>query len=382
MRTRYLLSSLLCLLLVGGAKICFANTDPLKEGPYPVGVTTTVLVDDSRIDHFTKKPRTLVTEIWYPAANTAFSLPKSKFSDFIPGGVTPVVEAYTKTLVHRSLAEIDQGYTMNSHRDAAIRPARYPVIIFSHGNGGNRFQNTFWCDYVASHGYIVVSADHTGNAGITMLKDGPVPYQISEMGQSAKDRPLDMIFLLNEMMKWDKGKGDPRFKNRIDCTAPVAAGMSFGSMTAVKVAAMDARFKSVIAMSGAFPEPVNPKVPTLWMIGTEDRTIGAGGNTIVRGLHQKHEGPSYLLELKNGGHYSFTDMLKMNPNFGDGAGEGKRREGGAAFKFTSMETTYKIVNSYSVAFLAVYVRNESSLSIFLHRNGWPQELIWDARFNQ
>ena len=39
-----------------------AVTDPLDEGPYPVGVTTTMFVDDSRTDSFTKKPRTLVTE--------------------------------------------------------------------------------------------------------------------------------------------------------------------------------------------------------------------------------------------------------------------------------------------------------------------------------
>ena len=359
-------------------------TDPLKEGPYPVGVTTTVLVDMARTDHFTTKPRTLITEIWYPATNAAYSMPKSKFADFIPGGSSPAADAYSKAVTGKNMAELNKSYWMNSHRDAPIRGGKYPLIVFSHGNGGNRMQNTFWCDFIASHGYIVVSADHTGNAGITFLKEGPVPYQAGERANSAVDRPKDMIYLLDQMEKWNSGAGPSSFKGHFDLSNVVAAGMSFGSMTAVKVASMDKRFKVVIAMSGAYPDEtgVNPTVPTLWMIGTEDRTIGVIGNAIVRNLHAKHTGPSYLLELKNGGHYSFTDMAKMNPNFGDGVGSGKRNEGGAPFLFTNMETTYNIINSYSVAFLGVYVKGDTTLSTYLHRNGWPTELDWQYRYSK
>src|SRR2546428_4090884 len=62
-------------------------------GPLPIGVTTTVFVDHNRTDALTHEPRTLVTEIWYPATDDARSLPKNKYSDFLPGGVTPEVEA-------------------------------------------------------------------------------------------------------------------------------------------------------------------------------------------------------------------------------------------------------------------------------------------------
>ena len=58
--------------------------DPMQAGPFPVGVTTTVLIDHSRKDAATNEDRTLVTEIWYPATDEARSLPKKKFSDFIP----------------------------------------------------------------------------------------------------------------------------------------------------------------------------------------------------------------------------------------------------------------------------------------------------------
>ena len=355
-----------------------AATDPLKEGPFPVGVTTTVLVDQRRTDHLTQKPRTLVTEIWYPATDAARTMPRSKFVDFIPGGAMPGLDAFTRKAWGKTTEELNRDNWMHSVRDAPVRPGRFPVIVFSHGNGGARHQNTFWCDYLASHGYIIVSADHTGNAGVTFLTEGPVPMAGPERANSATDRPRDMSFLLDEMVKWNRG-GDPRFKGRLDLSRPCAAGMSFGSMTAVRVAATDKRFKSVIAMSGAYPANANVKVPTLWMIGSEDRTIGAMGNAVVRGHHEKHKGPSFLLEMKNGGHYSFTDMPKLIPNFGDGVGTGKRRDGGAEFQYTPMETTYRIVNSYSTAFLAVYARGDKQCLPFLHRNGWPEVLIWSAR---
>ena len=355
--------------------------DPVRVGPFPVGVTTHVFVDSARTDHFTQKPRTLVTEIWYPAADSSRAMPKSKLADFIPGGVTPELETYFEKRLGTKFEALNKSYWMSSVRDAPVRAGRWPVIVFSHGNGGNRYQNTFWCDFIASHGYVIVSADHTGNAAITILKDGNVPYQPGERANSAADRPKDMSFLLDQMEKWNAGTegSDTRFKGRFDLSRPCAAGMSFGSMTAVRVAETDSRFKSVIAMSGAYPEDKNLKVPTLWMIGAEDRTIGPIGNSIVRTHHEKHEGPSFLLELKNGGHYSFTDMFKMNPSHGDGVGSGTRREGGAKFDFTSMEKTYQIVNSYSAAFLAVYVKGDRGSQQFLEKDGWPEDLIWSVR---
>jgi hypothetical protein len=86
-----------------------------------------------------------------------------------------------------------------------------------------------------------------------------------------------------------------------------------------------------------------------------------------------------LLELKNGGHYSFTDMFKINKNFGDGVGAGKRRDTNEPFEFTGMETTYKIINSYSIAFLGYYLKGETSYLTFLSENHWPDVMKWDVK---
>src|SRR5262245_11575117 len=154
--------------------------DPRAAGPFPVGVTTTVLVDASRTDNFTKKSRTLVTEIWYPATDDARVLAGNRYLDFIPGGLTPDLERILQQSYKKSPTELDRTFVNAAVRDARVRPGKFPLIVFSHGNGGTRHQNTFWCDYMASHGYIVVSADHTGNARVTVLDGTAIPYQASE----------------------------------------------------------------------------------------------------------------------------------------------------------------------------------------------------------
>jgi len=350
-------------------------SDPLSMGPYPVGVTTTVLVDHSRTDAFTKEPRTLVTEIWYPATDEARNLPKNKYSNFIPGGVTPELDALLKLAYKMPAAEVDRTFWNYAVRDARIREGKFPLIVFSHGNGGTRHQNTFWCDYLASHGYVIVSADHTGNARLTIIKGKMIPYQAAERAHSAVDRPKDLSFLLDQMTLWNQG-ADSRFAGKLDLSAVCAAGMSFGSMTSITVADADPRFKAVLAMSGAPPDHTNLAVPSLRMIGSEDTTIKEAGNARVREHHAKHTGPSFLFELKNGGLYSFTDMFKINQSFGDGVGPGTRRETKEPFQFTSMEKTYEMINSYSVAFLGVYLKGEREYLPFLLKNHWPDELIW------
>lgn len=350
----------------------------VEWGPYPVGVTTTTFVDHQRTDAYTKEDRTLVTEIWYPATDDSRNLPKNKFSNFIPGGVTPQFDTLIKVALKKPVAEIDEIFWNHSVRDARVREGKYPLIIFSHGNRGIRNQNTFWCDYLASHGYIIVSADHTANAAVSVIKGKPIFFQAKERENSWHDRPKDMIFLLDQMALWNGG-ADSRFAGKIDINNTVAAGMSFGSMTAIRVADADPRFKAVIAMTGAPEDHTNLNVPSLYMLGTEDRTIGIKGNDQIRSNYHKHKGPSFLLELKNGGHYSFSDVYKIDKNFGDGVGQGKRHSTGETFNFTSMEKTFLIVNSYSVAFLGYFIKGEPQYLPFVLKNHWPEELILETK---
>ena len=51
------------------------------------------------------------------------------------------------------------------HRNAALLPAptesgRWPVVVFSHGLGGSRNAYSHICGSLASHGIVVMAADH------------------------------------------------------------------------------------------------------------------------------------------------------------------------------------------------------------------------------
>jgi hypothetical protein len=60
-------------------------------------------------------------------------------------------------------------------------------------------------------------------------------------------------------------------------------------------------------------------------------------------------------------------------------GAGKRRETNEPFEFTSMELTYQIVNSYSVAFLGYFLKGQKEYGSFLSENHWPDTMIWDVK---
>jgi predicted dienelactone hydrolase len=378
MRRHHLLIALCLFSLATLSAPAATPPNPLTPGPYPVGVTTTVFVDQSRVDAVTKEPRTLVTEIWYPATDEARELPKNKFTDFMPGGISPALEMLFKNVYKLSSADLDRNFWNYAVRDARVRAGRFPLVIFSHGNGGTRHQNTFWCDYLASHGYIVASADHTGNAALTVIKGKVVFHQRSQREQSAKDRPQDLRFLLDQLTLWGSG-ADSRFAGRLDLSSVAAAGMSFGSYTAIRAADLDPRFKAVIGMAYAPSDGhTNLRVPTLLMLGAEDATIGESGNAAIRAHFSAHQGPVFLLEMKRGGHYSFTDMYKISRDFGDGVGRGRARNGEVA-TFTPMEQTYEMINASSVAFLGHYLKGESGYLSFLQRNHWPAEAVW--KFN-
>jgi dienelactone hydrolase len=357
--------------------------DVMSPGPYPVGVINTVFVDANRLDPYTGEPRTLVTEIWYPAADEARGLPKNEYTDFLLTEVTPEVEELTyipgPNPYHVSVEFLSSRYRTEAVRDAPVREGRFPLVVFSHSTNGYRFQSTFWCDYLASHGYVVVAPDHTGNARFSIVNGELIPYLPDENQNSIYDRPRDMMFLLDQLQLWDGG-ADARFAGRLDLEAACAAGHSFGSATAIAVATAEPRFKAVIGMACAYRSlPPNPTIPTLHMLAAEDRFIGEAGNETIRWHQTLHTGPSFLLEMKNGGHLSFTDNVMLCDRPHEGVGPGTRHATDAPFEYTRAETAYQIINSYSVAFLGCYLKRRPEYMKFLRENHWPEEVLWEVR---
>jgi predicted dienelactone hydrolase len=318
----------------------------LLPGPYPVGVTGVVFVDGAR-------ERPLRTEVWYPAADSARDLPPAPITDFVDPSLAPLLADSTVPLV--------------AVRDAAISPdAPFPLVAFSHGNGGIRFQNTFQVERLASHGFVVVAPDHTGN---TLLDLGDDPM-------SAENRPLDISFLYDELSR-ATAEPDGPFAGWVDTTRPFGVtGHSFGSFTSLSVASADPRVGAALPM--AAPGPIAPSysAPTLLMLATEDKTIGLELNAAIRGAYDSLPGPRWLVEVVDAGHYSFTIACLTGTGLGDGDGceEGERFADDSPFAFTPAELVWEIVDGYSVALFGRYLKGIEAYEATLDENIAPEIL--------
>lgn len=98
-----------------------------------------------------------------------------------------------------------------------------PVLVFSHGSGGMRWQSPFWTEHLATHGWIVVAPDHQGN---TYFDDGTI-----ERSEVALRRPVDVADTYDWLLQ------DPTLSGCVDPDAGyVVAGHSFGGFTTMAVA--------------------------------------------------------------------------------------------------------------------------------------------------
>lgn len=350
--------------------------DPESPGPFPAGVTTVLVVDHSRTDPATNGPRSLMTEIWYPATDDARELPKNRLLDFFPGGDAPEFALLFQLAFGVDIVEADKRFQNAAVRDARVREGVFPLVLFSHGNGGLRMQNAFWCEHLASHGYIVMAPDHTGNCALTFIDGKMVPFQDTDDGRklSSADRPKDMSFLIGVADRMNKG-GDSRFFRRIDLEHIGAAGHSFGGYTCTWLTNAEPRVDAAILMAGAATERTNFDCPVMLLIATEDDTLGAEKVEYLRRYYDESRGPRYSIEFKNAGHFSFTEMYQIRPDFGDGVGEGKRIASGEPITFLPMETAYRLINGYGTAFFGKFLKGIGAYDAYLAANRNPDELI-------
>ncbi|MBY0353041.1 prolyl oligopeptidase family serine peptidase [Candidatus Babeliales bacterium] len=167
----------------------------LKKPIHPVSGTVAHYVDEQRI--FDAKPRSLEVVFWYPTNKSVKTTPQ-EYGIWKLGDVAV---------------------------DTPIIPDKLPLILFSHGFGGDPYGNSWFAHYLASHGYIVACVKHYGNAFGNM---------IPELGARPWNRPLDMSFILDKILS------DPRFKDHIDANRIGAAGFSQGGMTTLWLAGVKA----------------------------------------------------------------------------------------------------------------------------------------------
>jgi len=362
--------------------------DPEKRGPYAVGVTTLTLEDKSRKQPNSSKHRPMVIEIWYPATDDtdkkavdAYDMGKDA-----PPDVLKILKEKKVTL---------PKLTQVAARDA--KPLRkegpYPLILFSHGSGGIRFQSTFYCPHLASHGFVVISVDHDGNTLFDLLRDKEA-QGAKGMGRSINDRPKDMKFMYDEMVKRNKDPKD-RFFEMILPEQLGVTGHSFGGLTSVLIVRDFPQLKvsvpqaphTTVARAVVNADDL-AKVPFLVMASMDDKTLDYQDeqksfyDLMITSTYLKSD--RFFFALKRGGHFTYSDICELDlsaaaAKLGFGSSISNILQDGChKDKNIPTKEGHRLINRYATAMFNVYLRGSKGSLKYLVPSA-EKELIFDKK---
>lgn len=264
---------------------------PLPSGRSPIGSDAVQLVDPSR-----GRRRLMVTR-WYPATMSSRSLPLSTYASARLSTVIGLPHVRT-----------------HAHAGARALPGRLPVVLFSPGGNTPRVLYQALAEDLASHGYLVLAVDHTGEAPVQFLRgdiqlptwwtNPPSPkvsFDASLRG-SQRTRVLDLQFLLRHLGTMPRGPV-------ADVTRIASMGHSLGGSTSAALMRVDRRIVAGIDLDGSiFGTAAKRGVPRPFLF------LGEGGlDSSVRGLLTHSTGARFGLNIAGLQHMSFSDVPVLSP---------------------------------------------------------------------
>ena len=248
-----------------------------------------------------------------------------------------------------------------------------PVVLFSHGLGGNREGSKFLGEHWAAHGYVAVFLQHPGSDD-SVWQGKPKAEAMPDMNRAAslknfELRVADVPAVLNQLEAWNADMTSP-LAGRMNLKKVGMSGHSFGAVTTEAVSGewfplvgqkyTDARITAAIAFSPSSPKvgsaakafgPV--KIPWLLMTGTKD--VAPIGHEDVKSrlaVYPNLKGaPKYEVVLNKAEHSAFTDRAlpgdrePRNPNH------------------------HRVILALSTAFWDAYLKDDAAAKAWLEGNG-------------
>jgi predicted dienelactone hydrolase len=204
-------------------------------------------------------------------------------------------------------------------------PGPWPVILFSHGLGGNRTGGAVWGLAWANAGLLVIHMQHPGSDTDAIREQGV--REAMQPGQVAV-RLQDVRFVLDELGRRHKLPGSVFRQANVQAIG--MAGHSFGAMTTLGMAGenfgaatppLETRLKAFIALSPNLSKRPNAyanlRSPVMFITGTEDGDVvnnGATPQTRQQPFFEAPPGGKYLLVLDGADHMTFggqNDLPRM-----------------------------------------------------------------------
>ena len=338
--------------------------DYTAPGALSVGVLTTAVADSSR-------ERTLAVEVWYPTSSAGASSPVLDFEqdEAKQSALSELLDAAPTECV---------ATTTNATRDAPPIVGTYPVIVYTHCYTCTRWSAHVVIEWLVSHGFVVVSADHRGDTLFDRL-DGTA----SPLDDALVDtREADVRVLLDRILQ---GAVLPTGVTA-DSELVGVLGHSIGSVTAGRVAQNDGRFSAVAGMAapmenilygGVSMEDID--IPLALLEATEDNSIGQVGNVVLQDNFESANTPAYKLDIVDAGHWSVTNIAEITEDYKPGCGDDLRQGSMEPFTYIPVDEANEYTASFLTAFFAAHLLLDPNARDLLESNPWPDAAPIQAR---
>ena len=308
---------------------------PKPTGPYRVGTRILYLADPKRDSEGGSRPdgqRELMVQLWYPAE--PFMRRREVYRR---RAETTIESSYQSALRTQSLRE-------------ASLPAEggpYPLLIFSPAWRGQRTQSTFLMQELASHGFVMVSIDHTYYSGLVAFPDGRVfdghkAPALGDFTDTSVDEGIDLanqfVRILAEdilfVLDWFAALNEhpeSEWYHRLDLSRVGALGHSLGGAAASEACGLDPRIGAVLNLDGwTLGEALRFGLPKPWMViygkGVEGPPpdLAAQPEGVQRYWQMNSENVAavtealrklggYCLRVDGCGHWNFSDRPLYSP---------------------------------------------------------------------
>ena len=170
----------------------------LGRGEYTVGVATVTVTDEAR-------ERPLTVDVWFPLTDGTTGEPHQY--GFVTGDY------------------FESPLAVDADATSLSPDGPFPLVVYSHGSGGLRFIHSDYTETIASHGYVVVAPDHTGNTAVERIAETS-----DDSAVIALNRPLDISAVIDAFLDPADAETAP-FQPAIDTEQIAVTGHSFGGFT-------------------------------------------------------------------------------------------------------------------------------------------------------